>query len=154
MSNYTVKGVKNFIGREGHGFNATLYRDGKKIAFVSDMADGGCLRFDWEDRSEAAPFEAYAATQPPLQTHGMVIPCDGDLYASRLVENLSIEKKLKAGLKKKTYFIHDGACYTNKSPYTAYVGSLIKERYKGAVILNERPFDEAFKLFEKYAVSD
>lgn len=46
---YAVKGVKTFRGREGEGYNATLYRDGKKVAFVTDDASGGQLDIDWED---------------------------------------------------------------------------------------------------------
>jgi len=48
---YTVKNVKTFRGREGHGFNATLCRDGKQIALVMDDASGGEADFEWNDRT-------------------------------------------------------------------------------------------------------
>jgi hypothetical protein len=47
---YTVKGLKTFVGTEGEGFNATLYRDGKAVAFVIEDASGGPLRIEWKDR--------------------------------------------------------------------------------------------------------
>ena len=46
---YTVKSVKSFVGMEGHGFNASLYRNGKKVAFVIDDANGGDYHFQWCD---------------------------------------------------------------------------------------------------------
>lgn len=49
MSNYTVKNIKTFTGHEGPGYNATLYRDGKKVALVIDDATGGEMEFEWLD---------------------------------------------------------------------------------------------------------
>lgn len=46
---YTLKSVKTFIGREGHGFNAVLCRDGKPVADVLDDASGGPVDFHWRD---------------------------------------------------------------------------------------------------------
>lgn len=46
---YTLKSVKTFIGREGHGFNAVLCRDGKPVADVRDDASGGPVDFHWRD---------------------------------------------------------------------------------------------------------
>ena len=47
--NYEVKNVKSFRGMEGHGYNASLYRDGNKVAFVIDEGHGGEVSFEWED---------------------------------------------------------------------------------------------------------
>jgi len=49
MSKYEVKNVKSFRGREGYGFNASLYRDGKRVAHVDDEGNGGCYRYHWLD---------------------------------------------------------------------------------------------------------
>tara|TARA_Y100001963_G_scaffold34739_1_gene48390 strand:+ start:1991 stop:2581 length:591 start_codon:yes stop_codon:yes gene_type:complete len=46
-SNFTIKGLKTFIGREGYGVNANLYHKGKKVAFLLDSGNGGCLDIDW-----------------------------------------------------------------------------------------------------------
>lgn len=47
FGDYSVKNIKTFMGREGHGFNANLYRGKKKIAFVIDDASGGEVDVDW-----------------------------------------------------------------------------------------------------------
>jgi len=49
MPKYTVKNVKTFRGMEGEGYNATLYRDGKKVCEVIDDASGGEVNFQWAD---------------------------------------------------------------------------------------------------------
>lgn len=49
MPDYTVKNIKSFRGTDGYGYNATIYCDGKKIAFAMDGADGAPLNVEWED---------------------------------------------------------------------------------------------------------
>jgi hypothetical protein len=49
MTKYSVNGIKSFIGMEGHGFNANLLADGKKVCFVIDGAQGGEYDFQWLD---------------------------------------------------------------------------------------------------------
>ena len=39
--NFSVKNIKSFNGREGVGYSATLYLDGKKFAEILDDANGG-----------------------------------------------------------------------------------------------------------------
>ena len=40
INGYTLKTVKNFMGREGYGFSANLYYNGKRIGEVTDTANG------------------------------------------------------------------------------------------------------------------
>lgn len=66
---YTVTKIKTFRGREGHGLNATLCRDGKPVAFVLDDANGGMVDFDWVDQmhgesGEEAMFKGFIASLP------------------------------------------------------------------------------------------
>ena len=44
---FEVKAVKTFMGRDGYGVNANLYYEGKKVAFLLDSGNGGCLDVDW-----------------------------------------------------------------------------------------------------------
>jgi len=44
---YSVKNVKNFMGRDTYGFNCTLYRDGKKVATCIDDGNGGEIDIQW-----------------------------------------------------------------------------------------------------------
>lgn len=52
---YSVKGVKTYRGMEGEGFNASLYRNGKRVALVIDDATGGPLMFEWLDHKPMDP---------------------------------------------------------------------------------------------------
>lgn len=157
MPKYEVKNVKSFIGREGYGFNASLYRDGKKVAFVYDMADGGPTRYDWEDRKEEAILDAYAAAQPQHEspyTPGKMYDVDADHVMSRLVDNFDIAKKLKAQLKKKTLYVFNGNCYNMAIGYTPSIADALAAKHPGSIALNKLPFDEALGLYIKYAVKD
>jgi hypothetical protein len=153
MPNYTVKNVKNFLGREGHGFNATLYRDGVKVAFVRDMADGGPIRYEWEGGTEEVVFGLHAKAQPPVTFGaGHTLPMSADIFMSRLVDDSQFKKKLAAGLKKRTYFIHDNQCFSNKNAFTPAVSTALSQRYPGVVFLNSLPIDEAYQLYAQHAV--
>ena len=46
---YEVKNLKTFNGRDGGGFEATLYKDGKRIATVFNDGCGGCTRYHFID---------------------------------------------------------------------------------------------------------
>jgi len=48
--NYEIKNIKSFMGEDCPGYNATLYREGKKIAFLIDSGNGGMLDVQWADR--------------------------------------------------------------------------------------------------------
>lgn len=61
-ANFTINGLKTFTGTEGYGFNVNLLRDGKKVALIADMADGGPIRIDFIKRDPVveAEFLAFA----------------------------------------------------------------------------------------------
>ena len=156
MSNYSVKNIKTFTGSEGKGFNATLYRDGKKIAMVSDMADGGMLRFDWVDYSarEEDKLDAYCATLPKTDLgHGLrLVDTDKDLFVSQLVEDESIRKRMRAQLRKKTVFIVNGVGYASPLPYSISTAAKLLQMHPTAIILNSLPDEEAERLYFQHIV--
>jgi hypothetical protein len=43
MKNLTIKGLKTWASREGGGYQFNLYEDGKKVLFVHNDGNGGCL---------------------------------------------------------------------------------------------------------------
>ena len=125
MTTYTIKGLKSFRGNEGHGFNATLYRDGKKVCFVMDSAQGGEMDFEWCDRK--APFVeitgqnykdepyTYKGTPEekilhdhvegmfyPEEFHGQKLAMGTDGFVSKLVEDLESARWEKRQCQKKT----------------------------------------------------
>lgn len=159
MTVYSVKNIKTFTGREGKGFNATLYRDGIKIALVIDSANGGELSFQWDnhaDRKEERLLEAYCKSLPQIEfwKDSGLFDQTPELYISALVENFGFRKKMKNQLQKRTIFLTDGHLREYNRPYTQDIQEQIKKTFPDAVILNAfKSEDEAWTLFEKYGVA-
>lgn len=155
---YTVKGVKSFIGRQGHGFNASLYKDGKKIAFVIDNANGGMLDFQWEKgcQAEEKLLEDYCATLPKW-TSASIGMDDGDttehatdpeFFMAGLVGEYIDKQGLARQLKKKVIMISDeGRVLNSKNPASPEVLAAFVKNYPTATILNTLPIDEAYRLY-------
>lgn len=61
IGEYEVKILRRFEGREGVGFDATLVRNGKTVADVSQRGDGGGTWARFTDKQERADFDAYVA---------------------------------------------------------------------------------------------
>lgn len=145
--NYTVKNVKTFRGREGQGFNATLYVDGRKIAEVDDSANGGCYRWWWVDteknperaRADEAALNAHIATLPPVDS-GIAdfgpLTMDADLFVSMLVEDVSLNKQIAGWCRKSVAFLSGKEIRRTKGAPTPTLIATIERQYPGAVILN------------------
>jgi len=52
LSDYSLKAVKTFVGRDGYGLNANLYKGKKKVATILDTGDGGEMDINWVDFKE------------------------------------------------------------------------------------------------------
>jgi len=125
---YEVKNVKTFKGMEGDGFNASLYRNGKKVAFVIDSANGGEYNFQWVDwkspradinitdyKGEPHTFKG-SPEEKILYEHIETLPlekseyspdgmkADTDTFVSDLVSKYVSEGWMKRQLKKKYLF--------------------------------------------------
>ena len=150
---YEVKGVKSFLGREGYGFNATMYRNGKRIAFVVDSADGGDYDWDWVDRKEEIILQTNVDTLPKVAigcrkwqfgAGGDDLTIDIDWFISGLVEKFENDKAFRTKCKSKTLFIlhshQEGQYMIDPSPYTAGVKTKIESEYGADLkeIVNER----------------
>lgn len=55
LKDFTLKSVKQFRGREGNGFNADLWCQGKKVAFACDDASGGEMQIEWIGQTRFTP---------------------------------------------------------------------------------------------------
>lgn len=131
---YAVKGVKTFRGNEGYGFNATLYKDGKAIAFVIDDANGGCYSYEWKDDAERVPFVEYAKQRMTEVT----MEHDDALVAS-LVEDVLLERDAAKLVKGKVAILKGGKVYTvkpNLGDVTPQFIALVASKNPGAVVLN------------------
>ncbi|MEN6303334.1 MAG: hypothetical protein ABFD96_11450 [Armatimonadia bacterium] len=156
---YTVKGVKSFIGNEGHGFNATLYRDGKAVAFVYDDASGGPVAFEWKDRDgglvevetrthdgrpwtvkmthEERAYHTFVSAMPKQSFEGMELDVTMDIHVSDLVNDALLLKDVARMTKGKVAFIKaDGKLYTAKCEPTEKNIAAIKAKHVGCVVLN------------------
>lgn len=158
MSKYSVKSVKSFMGREGHGCNASLYRDGKKVALVGDMADGGEIDVDWMDckaprvkiefvdymgktsvrRGTPEEAELYKHIRHMLYVcsiTGKTVSAGIDTFIASLVDAYENEKRLKKLCKKKTLFRIKSETYKSgewrviSAPYDERVKKHLTDKY-------------------------
>jgi len=114
FGDYEVKSVKSFVGNEGYGFNANLYRNGKKIGFcVDDAGGGGMFPIHWDknvDRQEEQRLlTAHIKGLPKVQAHGMELTIDESWFVTELVTKWETERDIKKLQKKcatKTLFRH------------------------------------------------
>ncbi len=143
---YTVKNVKNFQGREGTGFECSLYKDGKKIGTVTDIANGGEVDF-YLDKGEKEILDTYCKTLPKTHHRSKLFPegieRDCDYFVTELVDDFEKMKKYRKWCKKDTVYrieTDDKGFYrTIKKPYDNWMKEHLEKRYKGQglIIVNE-----------------
>lgn len=159
---YSVTGIKSFRGREGYGFNATLHRDGRKVAFVIDEANGGCFRYEWLGK-DAATRQAdeqaladYCATLPQTDLgNGHSVATDADLFLATIVEDAEnaqrLLRRVRILLKKHVLFVFDGKMRQSTAAPTPSLIAQFAAKYPTARILNGMPQDEAVALYRQFA---
>jgi hypothetical protein len=137
--NFSVKNIKSFNGREGVGYSATLYLDGKKFAEILDDANGGevdvhCFDVDapkvsintyigkdgvqhtWNVTPNYALLHNYVKTLPKWKSSfcDEMYDMEVGLFVEELVNKILDEKKLAKAKKK-------GICFKlttdNKNTY-------------------------------------
>lgn len=143
---YTVKGVKSFRGNEGYGFNATLYKDGKAIAFVYDDANGGCYMYEWKDKAAEQPLLELAKQKYPDMKFEQM-----DAFVGSLIDDVLLEKDAAKLTKGKVAILKDGKIYTIKAPngtVTPQFLELVAKKNPTARILNTAPLSEVVALLK------
>jgi len=105
---YTVRDVKTFRGMEGEGYNATLCRDGRKVAYVIDDATGGDIHIQWTgSRSRAAEEERlleFLKTLPKERWEDTEYDVTPDIFLAALVDQAQIEQRLRRLFRTETLF--------------------------------------------------
>lgn len=150
VDTYSVKGVKSFRGMDTDGYNCTLYRDGKKVAFVIEEGSGGEPMFDFVSRDAEAELQAFVKTLPKVKT---TIPISKDetepfeydedmaTFVGSLVDNYLEEQRLRKRCKNHLVIrLNDGELYEYKFPYDPIKARPALEKHFGAKlveILNE-----------------
>jgi hypothetical protein len=109
---YSIKNLKTWETHDGGGFQATLYRDGKRIGLVTNDGWGGCNHYDLP-REEIDALEAYAKTLGTLPADPRypdlpALEYDGDLVVDELVSAFEIRKAWRRDAKKNLLFSIDG----------------------------------------------
>jgi len=145
---YSIKNIKTFTGMEGTGFNATLYREKKRIAFLIDDASGGDVQIQWVDtvknNSEAVALEQFIAGLPMRMFNETPLNIDPQWFVSDLVNDSINTKWLKKHCKTKTIYRlkgdSAGEFRTIKGVFTPDVKIYILRKYNEQLeeIVNER----------------
>ena len=170
-SQFQVKGVKTFIGREGYGVNANLYYKGKKVAFILDSGNGGCLDVDWivdDYRWNDNPLIPLMKTLPKTtwlekygsDEHGLgEYKWDEESVCNCLVDEYLAQKEFKKCLNKVSVLIDDNTIATYKAKasdldktYNFKEGKMTFREYvlkdkSVKTILNDLPLDDAFNVY-------
>jgi hypothetical protein len=149
---YSLKSVAYHVGREGYGFNATLWHFGKKIGVVQDEGSGGCLNWYTDTREEREALCDYVVTLPFYNMyHGDMAKYMPEGYRGTMpsvdsfLEALLAEherNKQRKKLKTKTIFtLHSKPGYemTVNQPFTNALGERLRKQHGADLkeILNE-----------------
>lgn len=151
FGDYSVKNVKSFMGREGMGFNCSLYRNGKRIGFCVDDASGGEMHpIQWETgvnaKEEQRLLNEHIASLPKVQSsYGMELTIDEGWFVTELVSKFELEKdirKIKNQCKTKILFRTNnckrGSYYIQKNPYNEIMAKKLRAKYEDDIeIFNE-----------------
>ena len=146
---YTVRDIKTFRGMEGEGFNATICRDGREIAFVIDDATGGDVHIQWADaRSQGAEEKRlleFLKTLPKERWEDTEYDVTPDIFLATLVEQAQTEKRLRRLFRTETLFrlrddpTDNDKWRTLKAPFSPGVKAQLVKAYGDRLVhvLNE-----------------
>ena len=133
LGGYRAVGIKETRGSEGHGFYATLFKDGKALGEIYDYADGGPVgyRFTKSDEDELV---AFAKAKYP----DMKYEPDGCFIGALIDYELSIKKiKSKAA---KALLVADETRLDEHGVATAYsIWNLLPTPENKARVLAKHP---------------
>lgn len=168
---YTVSGVKTFRAMEGQGFNATLLRNGKRVATIINEGTGGATYAAWEDirdpfvrgnyrtfdgkiqQRDMTPEESILNSVAVLQPAEKVEWCEElqpvteESLLDEIVNHAICAKRLRSMLAKRLVFIHDGKPMSLgplSDKLTVQVAAeRVLAKYPDARVLNTLDFDTA-----------
>jgi hypothetical protein len=145
---YSVKSVKEFQGREGMGFECTLYHDGKKLGGVTDTCDGGGMAEFRIPREAEEALDAFCKSLPKekwsMEGASGEYEIDSTMFVGHLVDEFKLKKQLKRWCKTKVVFrvknMKEGEYRTVSGQYDKEVKAMILKTYAGQEpeIINER----------------
>ena len=145
---FSVKSVKMFRGREGHGVNANLYENNKEVCHCDDDGNGGCMFFnDWSVEARLTKElkiigkVKYDETDPDTDSYEY----DAEMFVNDLINEALEEKEYKRKCKKHTLIIttkcNSGQYIEYKIPFNTITSRQLLEKKHGSdlvEIINER----------------
>lgn len=145
-----ARNIRTFVGREGPGYNASLYVDGVKAADAIDEGNGGCGYQYFQDRELEKRVHAAAENAPkslvPFEFEHL------DQILDKLIENAQNNKRFKKLCSKHVVFrlkSHPPAEFASLNvPITRpKIREVLQARYNDDLeyILNDK-LDEVFPL--------
>lgn len=142
----TLKNLKiaQFASEETTCFEATVYVNGKKAFTAMNEGHGGSNFYHAIDRNLYEQALHYANSIHKSKYMEMDLDC----LIDDLITNKEIEKDVKRLLNKATIF-YNGKISTFKTPITDKVREFIKNKYHGAIIMNDISFNDAVALYRK-----
>lgn len=146
-------------------FGATVCINGVASFVASNSGKGGCNDYSPYGRVDKDTYPKFRkllgdvsewiATLPKVKlSDTLIIKPDLDLIIDDLIEAEGVAKKLKSGLKKKTFFIDTDTSEifsiktNNQNPERTRM--TISQSHKNAIILNDLPIDDAVSIALKY----
>lgn len=147
---YALKNVKTFKGMEGcGGFNASLYKDGKKVADVVDDDSGGPILFHFTERNDREDYTSFVSERTYFCNYSKErVSHNVDTYTATMVSVFLLKKRITIALKKnKMVFFHDGnmLAVEKDENHLQKQQEYLGKRYHGAVFLtqeNQENLDE------------
>jgi hypothetical protein len=125
---------------EGMGFNATLLRDGKKVALVIDDACGGEFQYEFVSAKEEKAFQDFVQAQPGYEFEGKKFTATDDTVISKMLDDLMakrdqarFDRQMKKKMETNTLFClkgddKDGYRWV-KAPYSPKVVDYLRKKY-------------------------
>jgi hypothetical protein len=114
MKNLIIKGLKTWATHDGGGYQFNLYEDGKKVLFVHNDGNGGCLDLEPLDGGEFLKrLNAHCASLPArvLKYDGlpeMTIEVSSETFLEDLLSDYEQAKQIAKAKKKGVVFTLNG----------------------------------------------
>jgi hypothetical protein len=138
MKNLTIKGLKTWATHDGGGYQFNLYEDGKKVLFVHNDGNGGCLDLEPLDGGEfLTRLNAHCKSLPPrsldyLGLKNETLPVDVEIFLEELLNDYEQAKQIAKAKKKGVVFTLNGNAkefYTLTISDTAQAIAYLDKKY-------------------------
>ena len=180
-SDFSVKSVKTFMGREGYGINANIYYQNRMIGHIIDSGNGGCLDIEYYKKVNGKDkwmhknpdVFSFVSKLPSYKYNGSLngtkLNCESKFDEEEmwnvLVDEYLFLKDFKKAMKKIQIvhnnkvlgFVRDNKphCLDKSYRYKGKSGvsfrEIIKDKYDGCTILNDVSNNKAMRLFRTHA---